>query len=79
MKLQYTNSSVWEPKGSEKFEHYYVKIQGYPVSFKMYYVISITGIDVGTWPRCAKNIMILQLDSAHRELQNKLNFVEIWS
>ncbi len=42
------NSSVCESKGSEKFGYYYVKIQGYPVSFKMYYVISITGIDVGT-------------------------------
>ena len=51
MKLQYTNYSVCEPKGSEKFRHYYVKIQGYPVSFKMYYVISITGIDVGMWFR----------------------------
>ncbi len=45
----------------------------------MYYVISITGIDVGTWPRCARNIKILRLDSAHGELQNKPNFIEIWS
>ena len=79
MKLQYTNYSVCEPKGSEKFKHYYVKIQGYPVSFKMYYVISLIGINVGAWFRYARTIKILQLDSAHRELQNKLNLIEIWS
>ena len=45
----------------------------------MYYVISLIGIDVGAWFRCAKTIKILQLDSVHRELQNKLNLIEIWS
>ena len=45
----------------------------------MYYVISLIGIDVGEWFRCARTIKILRLDSAHRELQNKLNLIEIWS
>jgi len=45
----------------------------------MYYVISLIGINVEAWFRCARTIKILQLDSAHRELQNKLNLIEIWS
>ena len=68
MKLQYTNYSVCEPKGSKKFRHYYIKIQGYLVSFKIYYIISLIEIDVEAWFRCARTIKILQLDSAHREL-----------
>ena len=47
------------------------------MSFK--YIIFITGINVRKWSRYARNIKILWLDSAYRELQKKLNLIKIWS